>query len=221
MAIQMSKEMQDAMARSKDLMSGYARSIGFLCLEWANLDEAVDHLLVPLSNTVAEYNSNTMGNMDRIGERLEKVKWAAFNAELTEEWMSWLNGIAHRIDYEFRPMRNRYVHDCARLKDWEFVRVEKPNNAGRTQGRQLEQVVLKSETKVSTADIDRLTLCIRSVTFAIGVATHELVQWRLSGQPPFFRQEIAKAVDRDARLEKIPFFVLLASGPLNINFITD
>ncbi|MFN9007722.1 MAG: hypothetical protein ACK5WH_01150 [Hyphomonadaceae bacterium] len=221
MAIQMSKEMQDAMARSKDLMSGYARSIGFLCLEWANLDEAVDHLLVPLSNTVAEYNSNTLGNMDRIGERLEKVKWAAFNAELSEEWLSWLNGVAHRIDYEFRPMRNRYVHDCARLKDWEFVRTEKPNNAVQGRARQPEQLALKSEAKVSIADIDRLTLCIRSVTFAMGIATHELVQWRLSGNPPFFRQELANAADWGAHLEKVPFFVLLASGPINIQWVND
>lgn len=219
MAIQMSEEMQNAMKRSKDLMSGYARSIGFLCLEWANLDEAVDHLLVPLSNTVAEYNSSTLENMDSIGERLEKVKWAAFEAELTEDWLSWLDGIAHRIDYEFRPMRNRYVHDSARLKDWEFVRVEKPNNAGKARGRRREEVVLKSEIKVSIADIDRLTLCIRSVAFAVGIATHELVQWRLNGHPPFFRQELARAADRGMHLEKVPFFVMLGSGPVNIQWV--
>jgi hypothetical protein len=221
MAIQMSKEMQEARARSKVLMSEYARSIGFLCLAWANLDEAVDHLLVPLSNTVADYNSNTMGDMEEIYKRLERVNWAAHEAELSQDWSSWLGGVMHRIDREFRPMRNRYVHDCAHLKDREFVRLEKPKNAIQARARQPEQVVLKSEIKVSIADIDRLTLCIRSVTFAMGIATHELVQWRLSGNPPFFRQELANAADRGAHLEKVPFFVLLASGPINIQWVND
>ncbi len=230
MAIQMSKVARDRMERSKDLMAGYARSIGVLCMQWANLDEAIDHLLVPLLNSDPEITACITASIDKITPRLDIVKRAAVHSGLSEEWISWLNGIAYRIDNEFRQQRNQYVHDCARLQfvhdraspeDWEFVRVGRKAKIGRPQSRQPEQLLLKPQTKVSTDDIDRLSVCIGSVTFAIGVATHELTQWRLHGHAPFFRQEIKQAVDKGAHLEKIPFFVLLASEPLNINFITD
>jgi DNA polymerase III delta prime subunit len=100
-------------------LENITRAIGYVCVFWASLEDAIDILLTTL--LPLEKITVTPEEKDRIAhaivagldmrDKIKMLRAVAFLRKIDMSWFKKLTKILDRIDNELRIKRNRFVHD--------------------------------------------------------------------------------------------------------------
>jgi hypothetical protein len=97
-----------------EVFKEYAMAIGFLCIEWAQLELTVDRLLRIIMgwSHCSDVTHAIAANID-MHSKLKIVQAVGFiiRPSTASEWFNDLQRICNAIENESRPLRNRFVHD--------------------------------------------------------------------------------------------------------------
>ena len=223
------------MKQADDLLAEHAKAVGLLCLEWAELEQAVDYLLQPLLGCSDSTLACITASVEKLSFRLAIVKKAVVAEHLSRDWIDWLHNITRRINDEFAPKRNDFVHHRIRLSKGEFRLISrkavvepstppkppKSPRADKPQQLKMQQLVIQPEARISTQEVERLTECISTVTFLIAIATLELIRWRSEGGTPVLRPELVPGAKANVRIKQLPHVIVLGSAPLALDYVFE
>lgn len=154
-------------------LDAHARAIGHLCIGWSHLERVLNSLLVSLLGVPDESDvAYAITSNIRDEGRISMIRALAHIKKMDDKWFHELDCLLTRIDQEYRPQRNRFVHDS-----WSAAPSDNPMFSAafktryrtriyRSQSHQSAQLSTRETIKVTDDEIWTLNLY---VTVSIGM----------------------------------------------------
>jgi len=93
-------------------LTEHARAIGYVCIDWAWLELAVDAFVAQLMGLpIGSIEHRVSSASTDFRAKLEILKALAHEKQLSADWFVEVEKVVNAIDNDIRPLRNRVVHD--------------------------------------------------------------------------------------------------------------